>query len=90
MTITKITVSASSKLPHPNADYASMSSAVTIEASLGEEDNIVACTKKLQVQANNLVEQDLDAKRRHVASAKPQAATEQTADKLAEKHAREQ
>lgn len=85
-----ISVSFQRKLPHPNVDYANLSSLVSVSAELTEDDSLTDCVKKLQVQAERLVEQHLDAiaerMRQRSSSSKPQAATENKAVALAEKH----
>lgn len=83
---TAITVRSAQTVPHPTSDYASTSSSVEITVLLEEGENVAVSVKKLQTQANNLVEQDLESKRQRVQAAKPQAATEQKAAALAEKH----
>ena len=86
MRIRSITVSSQRKLPHPNIDYANISSLVSLEAELAEEDNATACAKKLQVQADNLVEQHLEAIGERMKARRAQNATATTAANLAEKH----
>jgi hypothetical protein len=88
--VTTISVSSQCKLPHPNADFASISALVSLTAELGEGDNEAVCVKKLQAQADNLVEQHLDAKRGRMRDAamasKAQSATAQKTAELAQKH----
>jgi hypothetical protein len=90
MTITTITVSSMTKLPHPDADFASTSEMVTLTAVLADGDNAALCVKKLQAQADGLVDAFLTTKtarmRLQSASAKPKQATERAAEKLANKH----
>lgn len=88
MQITTITVSSQRKLPHPSIDYANVSSLVSISAELGDRDDPAACAKKLQAQADTIVERHLDAVAERLRP-KPRAAaaTADTAARLAEKHA---
>lgn len=87
---TRITVSFQKKLPHPNVDFASLSSLVSVEAELADGDNLKACAKKLQAETEQLVEQHLESiaerMRQRSSSAKPQAATENKAAELAAKY----
>ena len=86
MQVRKITVSAGCKLPHPNADFGSVSSYVGLEAELDEGENVAACVKKLQIQADNLVEQHSYARSDAMRQRAPRVATENKAAQLAEKH----
>jgi phosphate uptake regulator len=92
MHIRSVSVSFQKKLPHPNVDFANMSSLVSVDAELTEDDNLnlAGTVKKLQAQVENLVEQHLDSiaerMRQRAVAAKPQAATENTAATLAAKH----
>jgi len=86
MYVRKITVSAGCKLPHPNADFGSVASYVGLEAEIDEGENVAVCVKKLQIQADNLVEQHLHTKNEAMRQRAPRVATENKAAQLAEKH----
>lgn len=90
MNIRTITITSAAKLPHPNADFASISSGIEIQATLADDDQPAACAKRLQALADNLVEQHLastaERMRQRSSSAKPQAATENKAAELAAKY----
>ena len=90
MQIRSISVSHQRKVPHPCVDFANLSTLVTLQADLDEQDNVPACTKKLLAQAENLTEQHLESiaerMRQRSAVTKPQVATANTADSLAAKH----
>lgn len=90
MQVTTISVGFQKKMPHPNVDFGNLSSLVSVSAELSDKDDVAACVKKLQAQAEILCEQHMDSiaerMRQRSASAKPQAATENTAAALAAKH----
>lgn len=86
MRVTTISVSAQAKLPHPNADFASISALVSLTAELSEADDVTGCVRKLQVQADNLAERHLDEKRERLRAAHVANKTANTASRLAEKH----
>lgn len=95
MRVTSITVSAQCKLPHPAADFASVSALVSLTAELGEAEDVAGSVKKLQAQADTLAEQFMEAKRERLsarardeaAAARARTATAQRTADLAAKHA---
>lgn len=94
MQITRVTVSAQRKVPHPSIDYANLSALVSLEAVLSPDDSPTKAITHLQESAEGLVEQHLDKlvmslsarHREDVVSAKARAATEEKAAALAAKH----
>lgn len=57
MHVTEITVSAGITFNHPYEQYANFRPAVTLKASLGEDDDYKRCVSDLQRQANEIIEQ---------------------------------
>jgi hypothetical protein len=94
MRITKITVSASRKVPHPIEEFASLSALVSLEAEMSQEDDAGRCIVKLQGDAEELVEKHLRKvaiaiaarDRLERAAKKAQEATAIKAKALVEKH----
>jgi len=87
MQIKTISVSHQRKMPHPNVDFANYTAFVRLAADLDETDNAAACVKKLQAQAENLVDQYFDAlTERSRQRSRPEAETAKKAAALAEKH----
>lgn len=56
MTITKITVTAGRTFNHPHEQYSNLRPEVTLEASLAEGADPVEAVRRLQAQAEGLVE----------------------------------
>lgn len=94
MQITKITVSASRKVPHPIEEFASLSALVSVEAEVGLGDILEACVYSLQSKAEEYVERHLRKvavaiaarDRLERAADKAKTATDGKANALAAKH----
>ena len=94
MRIERIVVSAQRKVPHPEEEFSSLSSLVSLEARLDEGDVAGAVVLRLQAEAEDLVEQHLrkvttriGAQRRlERASERARSGTESKAAALVEKH----
>lgn len=56
MEITRIVASAGRTFNHPHEDYSNLKPHVTLEAVLTDGDDPIACMKRLQQQAEQLVE----------------------------------
>ena len=56
MTVTKIVVTAGRTFNHPHESYSNLRPEVTLEASLQEVDDPAECVRRLQAQAEGMVE----------------------------------
>lgn len=56
MKVTEINVTAGRTLPHPTESYANLRPTISLSATLEEGDEPQECIRKLQVQAEQLVE----------------------------------
>lgn len=94
MKITAITVSAARKLPHPDADFASLSGYVSLTATLGAKDGVGTSIVTLQQMADVQVEAWMkhatdrirQVGREKAASSVAQQGTAKAAEKLLLKH----
>ena len=98
MQVTRITVSSSRKVPHPTLEFASLSSFVSMEAELGEDQQIHTTVRELQETADHYLDEHIGKLTgdRRIAQHKPtpinrvKEATDNTAARLAEKHGAKQ
>lgn len=56
MKVMEITVNAGRTLPHPTESYANLRPSITLRATLEDGDDHLECIRRLQVQAEQLVE----------------------------------
>ena len=94
MRISKITVSASRKVPHPTEEFASISALVSMDGELEREDDPERVVTALQGRVEDLVDSHLRRVSANIAArvrlerktANAQAATATKAEALAQKH----
>ncbi len=94
MVISKITVSASRKIPHPAAEFASLSALVSLDADLEREDDPARCIEVLQERAEESVDRHLRKLSANIqarerierGAARAKAGTESKIESLISKH----
>jgi len=57
MQITEIVVHAGRTVNHPLESYSNLKPSLSLKATLGPDDDVIACLKQLQAQAETLIEE---------------------------------